>query len=164
MESADRATPSLQDFIDDHRRVYLESGGAEGHILDLRSSAAAALGVHLLIRCKGRKTGKIRIAPLCYGIFAGEVAIVASKGGADEHPAWYRNLVASPSIDFQIATQAFRAQWREPEAEEYRRVWDYMVGCYSFYDDYRQRTSRRIPVVLMRPVEPIPVFAPSDLD
>jgi deazaflavin-dependent oxidoreductase (nitroreductase family) len=151
------------DFIKSHRRRYLESGGAEGHIMDLRENNAHALGTHLLLRYRGRKSGKTYITPLSYGIIGGEVVIIASKGGADEHPSWYVNLTACPKVDFQIATQAFQGSWREPEGDEYEQVWNFMVKYFPFYEAYRKRTSRKIPVVMLNLVAPVPVFRLSDI-
>jgi deazaflavin-dependent oxidoreductase (nitroreductase family) len=158
-----KITKATWDFIHSHCRKYLESGGIEGHILDLRNNNAYALGTHLLLRYKGRKSGKTYITPLSYGIIGGEVVVVASKGGADANPTWYVNLTASPVVEFQIATQAFRGTWREPEGDEYQQVWDFMVKCFPFYATYQERTSRKIPVLMLQLVEPIPVFKPSDI-
>jgi len=74
------------------------------------------------------------------------------------HPAWYLNLVESETIDFQIATQAFRGSWREPEGAERARVWDFIQGIYPPYADYRKQAQREIPLVMMRPLAEIPVF------
>lgn len=163
MSEENKLTQATRNFIHDHRQTYLESGGTEGHILDLTNKNAHSLGTHLLLRYKGRKSGKTYITPLSYGNYGGEVVIVASKGGADEHPSWYINLVAAPEVEFQIATQAFEGTWREPEGEEYKRVWDYMVKCFPFYATYQTRTSRKIPVVMLKLTKSIPVFKPGDV-
>ncbi len=88
--------------------------------------------------------------------------IVASKGGADDHPDWYLNLRAAPQIDFQVATQAFRASWREPEGIEREKVWEFMVEIFPPYGQYRASTTRRIPMTMMKPVETLEVFRESD--
>jgi deazaflavin-dependent oxidoreductase (nitroreductase family) len=155
--------PGIADFIAEHRRAYVRSGGTEGHILDGRGSGGHRFATQLLLRYRGRKSGRTMVTPLSYGSFRGEVVVIASKGGADSHPAWYLNLIAAPEVDFQIATQAFRASWREPEGEERERVWDFMVGNYPFYAAYRERTERRIPVVMLKVIEPIAVFTQSDI-
>jgi deazaflavin-dependent oxidoreductase (nitroreductase family) len=103
------------------------------------------------------------ITPLSYADRGGEVIVVGSKGGSDAHPAWYLNIVASKEVDFQIATQAFRATWREPEGAERQKIWDFMVDCYPFYAIYQTRTTRQIPLVMMNPIEAIPVFRETDL-
>src|SRR3546814_7307562 len=83
-------------------------------IMDITAVGGRAFATHCLIKYRGRKSGKTFITPLCYADIGGEVVICGSKGGADHHPEWYLNIVASPEIEFQIATQAFRATWREP--------------------------------------------------
>ncbi len=146
----------------EHRTMYLQSGGAKGHIMDLTPVGAYPFGTHCLIKYTGRKSGKVFITPLCYGQVAGEVIIIASKGGADTHPAWYLNLRERDEVEFQIATEAFRGTWREPEGEERQKIWAHMVDCYPFYANYQASTERRIPVIAMKAVESIPVFRESD--
>ena len=130
--------------------------------MDITGAGGRPFATHCLIRYQGRKSGKTFITGLCYGDIGGEVAIVASKGGADSHPQWYLNIAASAEIDFQIATQAFRATWREPEGEEYQKIWDFMVDGFPFYATYQASTTRTIPLVLLKAVEPIAVFKESD--
>ncbi|HEV7849941.1 MAG TPA: nitroreductase/quinone reductase family protein [Mycobacterium sp.] len=146
-----------------HRAIYLQSGGTQGHIMDISEVGGHAFTTHCLIRVAGRKSGKTRIVPLIYGDIGGEVAIVASKGGADTHPDWYLNLRDSEHVDVQIATQAFRATWREPEDVERHRIWDFMVSVYPPYLTYQRSTTRHIPVVALEPVETIEIFRESDV-
>ncbi len=161
-DSSAEIRDTRKDWMTEHREMYLESGGARGHIMDLTAVGAYPLGMHCLIRYRGRKSGKTFITPLCYGTTGGEIVIVASKGGADTHPAWYLNLVDRDEVEFQVATQAYRGTWREPEGEEREKIWNLMVDCYPFYADYQASTERVIPLVLMRPVEEIPVFRAED--
>jgi deazaflavin-dependent oxidoreductase (nitroreductase family) len=149
-------------WIAEHRAAYLRSGGAEGHITDVTGVGGHAFGTHCLIRYKGRKSGKTYINAVTYGAIGGEVVICASKGGADEPPQWYHNVRASETIDFQIATQAFRASWREPEGAERDKVWAFMVDSYPFYGVYQSRTARVLQLVMMKAIEPIPVFREED--
>lgn len=151
-----------RDWVTEHREMYLRSGGAEGHIMDITAVGGRSFATHALIKYVGRKSGKVFITPLCYGDIAGEVVIVASKGGADHHPEWYNNIVAAETVDFQIATQAFRATWREPQGAERQKIWDFMVDGFPFYADYQKSTSRQIPLIVMKAVESIPVFKESD--
>ena len=154
---------AAEDFITSHLKTYLRSGGAEGHIMDTTHAGGLPFGTHCLIRYKGRKSGKTYVTPLCYGAIGGEVVIIGSKGGADHHPAWYLNLVASPDVDLQIATQAYRAKWREASGAEREKVYNFMVEGFPFFDNYRKATDRQIPVVLMQVIELIPVFSEADL-
>ena len=152
------------EWVKEHRRLYLRSGGAKGHIMNLTGAGGHPFGTNLLIRYKGRKTGRTMIQGLTYGDIGGEVVICASKGGADDSPQWYGNIRASETVDFQIATQAFRATWREPEGAERDKVWAFMVDSYPFYGVYQTRTTRLIPLIMMKPVEAIPVFTEGDID
>ena len=77
-----------RDWVTEHRELYLRSGGAEGHIVDITPVGGHAFATHCMIKYKGRKSGKTFITALCYGDIGGEVVIVASKGGADTHPEW----------------------------------------------------------------------------
>lgn len=147
----------------DHKKNYLRSGGAQGHIIDLREMNGPFLATHCLIRYTGRKSGRTRITPLFYGCIGGEIIVVASFLGSEKHPKWYLNLVESETVDFQIATQAFRGRWREAEGEEREKFWTFMVDNLASYADYQRKTDRRFPVIVMTAEEPIPVFSESDL-
>lgn len=148
MTEVERAT---LEFVRRHRETYLASGGREGHILDYQHLGGHRFTTTLLLETIGRKSGERRITPLIYGDTDGEVVIVASKGGADVHPAWYLNLAAMDEVVFQIGGQAFRAQWREPAGAERARIWDFMAGLYPPYRDYQVATQREIPVVCLTP-------------
>ena len=157
-ESSAKLGEERRDWKDQHLSMYLDSGGAEGHIVDLSDLGGHKLTTTLLLETFGRKSGQRRIAPLIYADLGGEVVIVASKGGADHHPSWYLNLRERPELRFQIASQAFRARWREPEGEERARVWDFMVGVFPPYRDYQAATQREIPLVMISALEPVETF------
>jgi deazaflavin-dependent oxidoreductase (nitroreductase family) len=161
-ESSAAISAVRRDWAAEHRLSYLRSGGADGHIMDITPVGGRSFATHCLVKYVGRKSGKIFITPLCYADIGGEVVICASKGGADHHPAWYLNLIESPEVEFQIATQAFRGTWREPEGVERDKIWNFFTDCHPFYADYQQTTKRILPLVLMKAVETIPVFKESD--
>ncbi len=161
-ETSAAISATRRDWVAEHRELYLQSGGAEGHIMDITAVGGHAFATHCLIKYRGRKSGKVFITGLCYVAVGGEVVICASKGGADHHPAWYLNLVASDEVEFQIATQAFRGSWREPEGAERDKVWACLVDNFPFYANYQASTSRRIPLVMMKPAEAIAVFRAAD--
>ena len=161
-ESSAAISAVRRDWVGEHRHSYLSSGGTEGHIMDITAVGGRAFATHCLIKYTGRKSGKTFITPLCYADIGGEVVVCGSKGGADHHPAWYLNIAESPEIELQIATQAFRASLREPEGEERKKVWDFFIDCHPFYADYQASTSRTLPLVMMKIIEPIAVFKESD--
>jgi deazaflavin-dependent oxidoreductase (nitroreductase family) len=151
-----------RDWVSEHRDMYLESGGVKGHIMDITAVGGRSFATHCLVKYTGRKTGRLFITPLCYADIGGEVVICASKGGADHHPAWYLNLIEDPAIDFQIATQAFRGTWREPDGDERRKVWDFFIDCHPFYATYQASTTRLLPLVMFKAETEIPVFRPEE--
>ena len=157
-ETSAEIAKTRRDWKTEHMGMYLRSGGAEGHIVDLRDIGGHRLTTTLLLRTVGRKTGNTRITPLIYGDTGGEVVIVASKGGADAHPAWYLNIKDSNEVCFQIATQAFRGTWREPHGGERAAVWAFMVGVFAPYRDYQASTERQIPLVMISAIEPVETF------
>ncbi len=161
-DSSAEIRETRKDFIEEHRDAYLQSGGAQGHIMDITAVGGHPFTTHLMIKYTGRKSGKVFITPLIYGDIGGEVVIVASKGGADHHPAWYLNIRDADHVEFQVATQAFRATWREPQGAEREKVWNFMVDTFPAYAGYQSSTDRQIPLVMMKAIEPIPVFREED--
>lgn len=141
------------DVIDEHCRAYLVSGGRQGHIFDSSIVGGHCFLTTLLLETIGRKSGKRRISALNYGDIGGEVVVVASKGGADVHPAWYWNLREMEKVTFQIATQAFRATWREPQGTEREKIWNFMDEVFPPYRGYRSATQRQIPLIMLQPIE-----------
>ncbi len=151
-----------RDWMTEHREMYLRSGGVQGHIMDIAAVGGHGFTTHCMIKYVGRKSGKVFITPLIYGDIGGEVVIVASKGGADQHPAWYVNIRDSDEVEFQIGTQAFRATWREPADEERPKIWNFMVDVFPSYATYQVNTERQIPLVMMKPITPVDVFKETD--
>jgi deazaflavin-dependent oxidoreductase (nitroreductase family) len=164
MSTTDTPPPGMHEWQEQHLRRYLRSGGAEGHFYDFDPINGEGYQPICLIKHVGRKTGRTLIVPLIYGMVEGEIVIVASKGGAPAHPAWYLNIAAASEVEVQVATQAFRASWREPAEAERQRIWDQMVAIFPPYAQYQTITDRLIPLVAMKPLAAIPVFTEADLD
>jgi len=101
----------------------------------------------LLLTTVGRKSGAKQLVPLIYGKTDDGVVVIASKGGAPEHPGWYRNLTANPEVDVQVGTDKFRAKASTVEGAERSKLWEQMVGIYPPYTEYQNKTQRTIPVV-----------------
>jgi len=135
------------DFIKNHLKLYLDSDGEEGHMWDVPGLGSFPT---LLLTTRGRKSGQPRVRPLIYGERDGDYVVVASKGGAPNHPLWYLNLAAESSVDLQVATEKFRARARTAEGEERSALWELMAAIYSPYNDYKEAAgSREIPVVVL---------------
>jgi len=138
---SETVTDSPVDWVARHIQRYVETDGAEGHIWQ---------GVPtLLLTTLGRKSGQWRRTALIYGADGDRVVVVASKGGAPEHPAWFRNLADSPQVRVQVGADAYDARARVADGEERARLWALMVGVWPAYEDYRARTEREIPVVVL---------------
>ena len=142
----------LPEWIRNHVSRYLESDGADGHLWDSSVAGGSGMVPTLLLTTTGRKSGKALLLPLIYGKTETGYAIIASKGGAPSHPAWYFNLSANPEVDVQVAAEKFRARARTAAGDERAKIWGQMVGIYPPYTAYQERTEREIPVVVLEPV------------
>jgi deazaflavin-dependent oxidoreductase (nitroreductase family) len=107
----------------------------------------------LLLTTTGRKSGRPRTSPLLY-MPAGDngYMVIASKGGAPQHPLWYLNLQANPSAEVTIGRRTRHVRARDAQGEERERLWRSLADVYPGYDRYAQKTSREIPVVVLEPV------------
>ena len=118
-DDLDRATDSKWDWVAEHTRKYLASGGTEGH---------ESNGVYtLVLATTGRRTGEPRRTCLIYGTSGDEFVVVASKGGADEDPAWFKNLQADSSVGVQVGTRRFTARARVASPVEREPLWAQMA-------------------------------------
>ena len=153
-DDLDRATDSTWDWVAEHTRTYLASGGTEGH---------ESNGVYtLVLATTGRRTGEPRRTCLIYGTSGDDFVVVASKGGADEDPAWFENLQAHPSVGVQVGTRRFTARARVASSAERESLWAQMACIFPLYDEYAQKTDRVIPIVLLAPQDrPQPPGAPT---
>jgi proline iminopeptidase len=107
----------------------------------------------LLLTTVGRKSGERYLFPLFYGSVGDSYIVVASKGGAPEHPGWYSNLVANPHVEVQVGTRKFAAVARTATGEERERLWQQAVKFWPPYADYQLKSAgRQIPVVVLDPV------------
>jgi deazaflavin-dependent oxidoreductase (nitroreductase family) len=105
----------------------------------------------LLLTTIGRKTGKARTVPLLYTGTGGAYAVVASKGGAALDPAWCVNLRANPAALVDLGGKRIRIKARETEGDERERLWRQMADGYQGYENYKEKTSRQIPVFVLEP-------------
>ena len=104
----------------------------------------------LILHHVGRKSGKKRETPLNYVADGDKIAIIASKGGVDRHPAWFHNLVANPETEVELpGGERRRVRARVAEGEEREQLWQRAVAVYRPYEDYQSYTERQIPVVVL---------------
>ena len=125
----------------DHVDRYIATDGADGHDWNGHPT--------LLLTTRGRKTGEARTLPLIYGRDGDDVLVVASRGGAPNHPRWYLNLEADPEVEVQVKGDRFHAHARTATAQERPRLWDIVTKVFPDYLDYQTRTTREIPVVVL---------------
>lgn len=98
---------------------------------------------------RGRKSGKLRRVPQMRVEHDGAYALVASKGGAPEHPTWYLNVTAHPEVEVQDGTQRFDGVVRELSGDEREQWWERAVAAYPPYAEYQTKTDRQIPVLVV---------------
>ncbi len=137
-------TDSPSDWVAERTRRYLASGGADGH--EWRGAPT------LLLTTIGRTSGIGRRTALIYGedpTVPGRFVVVASKGGAPEHPNWYLNLAANPVVEVQVKDHVFAGTATTARGADRERLWELMVAIYPDYRDYATRTDREIPVVVI---------------
>jgi deazaflavin-dependent oxidoreductase (nitroreductase family) len=148
-----RLAPSLPGWMVDHANRYLASGGIDGHMYRMTLPGRPEMTVPaLLLTTTGRKSGERFIFPLFYGTEGDSYFVIASKGGAPQHPSWYRNILADPEVDLQVGAAKMRARARTATGEERARLWQKSLKFWPPYADYQQKTAREIPVVVLDPV------------
>jgi deazaflavin-dependent oxidoreductase (nitroreductase family) len=130
-------------FGQEHTDRYIATDGEEGH--EWRGTQT------LLLTTTGRKSGNPITLPLIYGTHGDDYLLVASKGGAPRHPAWYLNLQANPEVEIQVKGDKMRARARTATPEEKRELWPIMTKEWPDYDNYQRRTDRDIPLVIVEP-------------
>ena len=137
--------PSPQAWVREQVETYERTGGREADtLLDTGMPI-------IVVTTVGRRSGKLRKTPLMRVEHDGEYALVASKGGAPEHPEWHHNLQARPDeVMIQDGPEPFDAVVREVDGEERAVWWDRAVAAYPPYADYQENTDRQIPVYVAR--------------
>ena len=144
LKIADRTWPTLIRLMGGHAKVYRATNGLIGH----RVPGAPEM---LLLDHVGAKSGTHRYTPLVFARDGQNIVLIASKGGYPKNPAWYYNLKAHPDTRIQIGSKRMPVHAREAAPEEYDRLWKRAVEVYGGYEDYRRRTDRQIPLVVLEP-------------
>ncbi|MFC0005640.1 nitroreductase family deazaflavin-dependent oxidoreductase [Micromonospora siamensis] len=142
MTSSEQVLDSPEGWVADHIRRYVETDGAEGH--EWRPGVFT-----LLLTTRGRRSGKLRRTALIYGRDGDAYLVVASQGGAPQHPAWYLNLLADPQAELQVGAETFPVRARTAGPQEKPRMWSTMTSIWPAYDEYQTKTDREIPVVVL---------------
>jgi F420H(2)-dependent quinone reductase len=146
VEDDEEYLPSAWDWVRDQVETYESSGGTEGTTLFDTGMPVVVLTM------RGKRTGKIRKAPVMRVEHDGSYGVVASKGGDPKHPSWYFNLLADPDdVVLQDGNERFDVTVREVEGDERSLWWERAVAAYPPYDEYQAATDRRIPVLVATP-------------
>jgi deazaflavin-dependent oxidoreductase (nitroreductase family) len=107
----------------------------------------------VLLTMRGAKSGNLRHIPLMRVEHDGRYAVVASRGGAPQHPRWYYNLKAEPHVELQDGTVTKDYQAREVTGDEKAAWWERSVAAFPDYAEYQTRTERQIPVFVLEPLD-----------
>jgi len=138
----------MSEFNDWNRKIIDEfraNGGKVGGMFDGKTL--------LLLHTKGAKSGQERINPVAYVRNGEKFVVIASKGGAPTNPDWYYNVVATPDLTVEVGTETFRVHATVAEEPERTRLYNKMVEMMPGFDDYRRKTTRKIPVIVLMPVK-----------
>ncbi len=103
----------------------------------------------VLLTTVGAKSGKERVSPLVYTKDGDKLVIIASAAGADNNPAWFHNLVASPEVTLEVGTEKHRARATVPGEPDRTRIYDQQAAIMPGFKAYQEKTSRIIPVVVL---------------
>jgi deazaflavin-dependent oxidoreductase (nitroreductase family) len=138
--------PSPTGWVAEQVELYESSDGAEGTTL-------RGLPV-IIVTNRGRKTGAIRKTPLMKVADGRNYVLIASRGGAPEHPLWYHNLKADPNVEIRDESKVHAMRIREVvDSGERLRLWEIAVQAYPAYQDYQDKTRRVIPVFIAEPIK-----------
>jgi deazaflavin-dependent oxidoreductase (nitroreductase family) len=129
-------------FGDEHVRAYRETGGEQGY--HWRGTEI------LLLNTTGHQSGKDRTMALIHRADGDRFVVVASKGGAPQHPAWFANLEAAPDVTIQVRDEVIPVHASVAHGEERARLWSLMTEVWPDYDSYQTKTEREIPVVVLQ--------------
>ena len=140
--------PSPREWVAEQVKRYEGSGGTEA--LTLRNTDLPVI----IVTNRGWKTGAIRKTPLMRVADGNNYILVASHGGAPEHPLWYYNLKAEPNVEIRDKTEVYNMQVREVEdSAERQRLWDIAVKAFPRYQEYQDKAGRIIPLFIAEPIE-----------
>jgi len=137
--------PSPWDVIADQVALYESSGGTEGDTLEGQPC--------IILWTKGRKSGKVRKTPLMRSERDGSYAVIASMGGAPDHPVWYLNMMADSVVSLQDGAALKTYTARQVEGDEKAEWWSVATSVWPSFDEYQASTERVIPVVVLEPID-----------
>jgi deazaflavin-dependent oxidoreductase (nitroreductase family) len=137
--------PSPAAWARDQVELYESSGGTQG--LTLRDTGLPVV----IVTNRGARSGRVHKTPVMRVERGGQYAMVASKGGAPDHPLWYYNVRANPLVELQDGPHKQDMIAREVSGAERADWWERAVAAYPPYAQYQQKTTRQIPVFVLEP-------------
>ena len=137
--------PSPWEPISEQVELYESSGGTEGTTLEGQPC--------IILWTRGRKSGKVRKTPLMRTERDGSYAVVASMGGAPDHPVWYLNMLADPAVSLQDGAVLKDYTARQVEGAEKAEWWAVAMANWPHFDEYQSNTDRVIPLVVLDPLD-----------
>lgn len=135
--------PSPNDYVAKQVEEFESSDGREGNTMRGRPV--------IILWTRGRKSGAVRKSPLMRVNDGERYAVVASQGGAPEHPVWYLNLEADPHVSLQDGPDLRDYIAHTATPEERAEWWPKATAVWPDYDEYQQKTDREIPIVILEP-------------
>jgi deazaflavin-dependent oxidoreductase (nitroreductase family) len=138
----------MSEFNDWNRKIIDEfraNGGKVGGMFEGKTL--------LLLHTKGARSRQDRINPVAYVRDGERFVVIASKGGAPTNPDWYYNVVATPDLTVEVGTETIRVHATVTEEPERTRLYNKMVEMMPGFDDYRRKTTRKIPVIVLMPTK-----------
>ena len=135
--------PSPWEFVANHVERYLASDGEDGYEMEGAPC--------VILTTIGRRTGKVRRTPLIRVHDGDNYLVLASLGGAPQHPVWYLNLLADPEVTLQDRGVVHELVAHTASPEEKAGLWPVAVAAWPSYDDYQAKTERDIPLVVLEP-------------
>jgi len=137
----------MSDVNDRNKQIIAEfraNGGKVGGFFEGKSL--------LLLHSKGAKSGEARINPVACVRDGEKLVVIASKGGAPTNPDWYYNVVSDPTVTVEVGTDKFQARAEVAREPERTRLYDKMAEMMPGFNEYRQKTKRVIPVLVLTPI------------
>lgn len=129
---------------------------------DLRANGGRASGGPfkgrdvLILTTRGARSGQTRTAPLVYSRDGDRIVVLASKGGSPTHPAWFHNLKAHPEVTVEMLGEEFKARAHPMDGDEYERLYQQHADINPYFYEYRNKTSRKIPVIVLERIDSKP--------
>lgn len=137
----------MADTLDWNAKIIEEFRANEGRVGGAFEGAPL-----LLLHSIGAKTGAERVNPVMYRPVGDDMAVFASKPGAPTNPDWYHNLVANPRAKVEVGTETFDVEAHVAQGDERTRIWEKQKADYPGFAEYETKTSRQIPVVILKRV------------